>query len=115
MNTDHLTPEVRQRAWETAYVFNLDQHPDAEIAWEAERWRELGAPGIASLCDDLLEERRADNFSIPAETAPDALSALWQRVPHAEVFRLVRSGAVCLIAAVHLTYWLGLTPEEVAA
>jgi hypothetical protein len=110
-----LAPEQRQLAWQTAYLFALDLHPDAEIAWEASQWRQLGAPGIAELCEDLLRQRRADDFSIPAETTPDALTALWQRVPRAEVFRLVRSGGVCLLAAIRLAYWLNLTAEEIAA
>jgi hypothetical protein len=110
-----LTPEQRQRAWKTAYSFNLDLHPDEEIRWEADRWRELGAHGIADLCDDLLRERRANDFSIPAEATSDQLTALWQRVPQSDVLGLVRSGGQCLLAALRLTYWLNLTPEEIAA
>ena len=72
-----LTSEQRQRAWESAFRYSLDLHPDAEISWEAARWRELGASGIAALCDDLLRERRADDFSLPAETKPGDLTALW--------------------------------------
>jgi hypothetical protein len=108
-----LTPEQRQHAWQVAYLFSLDLHPDAEIGWEADRWRELGAPGIAGLCDDLLRERRADNFSIPAETTPDALTALWLQLPCDEVLRWVRSGGLCLLAALRLTYWYGRTWDQV--
>jgi hypothetical protein len=109
-----ITPDQRQLAWKVAYCYSLDQHPDAEIAWEADRWRELNAPGIAALCDALLHERRADDFSIPSETDSRDLTALWQRVPQSDVFRLVRSGGVCLLAATRLTFWLDLTAEEIA-
>jgi alpha-D-ribose 1-methylphosphonate 5-triphosphate synthase subunit PhnG len=108
-----LAPEQRQRAWQTAYLDSLDQHPDAEIAWEAERWRELGASGIAGLCDALLQERRTNEFSLPAETTPHDLTALWQHVAQSAVLGLVRSGGQCLLAALRLTYWLQLTPEEI--
>jgi hypothetical protein len=110
-----LTAEQRQRGWQTAFLYSLDAHPDDEIAWEAARWRELNAPGIAGLCDDLLRERRADDFSIPAETTPDALTALWQHVPKPEVLRWVRSGGLCLLAALRMVYWLGASAEELAA
>ena len=112
---DPLTAEQRQRAWQTAYCISLDAHPDAEIAWEADQWRKLNAPGIADLCDALLRERYSDNFSIPAETTPDALTALWQHVPRAEVLRWVRSGGLCLLAALRMIYWLGCSAEELAA
>ncbi len=111
-NSELLTLEQHQRAWRAAYLFSLDQHPDLEIAWEAERWRQLNAPGIAGLCDDLLRERRADHFSIPAETTPDELSALWQQLPSDEVLRWVRSGGQCLLAALRLTYWYGRTLDR---
>jgi hypothetical protein len=110
-----LTAEQRQRAWETAYRFSLDQHPDEEIGWEAERWRELGAHGIAVLCDSLLKERHADDFSIPAETNHDALTALWQRVPRGDVLGWVRAGGLCLLAALRMAYWWGASAEELAA
>ena len=55
------------------------------------------------------------SIAIPPETTPDCLTALWKHVPHAEVFRLVRSGGVCLLAAIRLTYCLELTVEEIAA
>ena len=71
-----LTQEQHQRAWQSAFLDSLDQHPDEEIRWEAARWRELHAPGIAALCDDLLRERCVNDFSIPAETTPDDLTAL---------------------------------------
>jgi hypothetical protein len=114
-NSSTLTPEQRQRAWQAAYCFSLDQHPDTEIAWEAERWRELGAHGISDLCDSLLAERRSHDFSIPAETKPDALTMLWQRVPRADVLDWVRSGGLCLLAALRMVYWLRQSAEELAA
>lgn len=110
-----LTPEQRADAWRTAYLFSLDQHADVEIAWEAQRWRELGAAGIAALCDDLLEERREQDFDIPTEATPEGLSLLWQRAPQDEALALARSGAVCLVAATRLAYWRGATAEELAA
>jgi hypothetical protein len=114
-NNDPLTAEQRQRAWKAAYCVSLDAHPDAEIAWEADQWRELNAPGIADLCEALLQERYRDHFSIPAETTPDALTALWQHVPRADVLHLVRSGGVCLLAALRMVYWLGQSAEDLAA
>src|SRR5688572_8251540 len=113
-NCDPLTAEQRQRAWLAAYLFSLDAHPDVEIAWEAGRWRELNAHGIAGLCDTLLRERRTDDFSVPAEVTPDELTALWQRLTRGEVLGMVRSGGQCLLAALRLVYWLGLSPEEIA-
>jgi hypothetical protein len=110
-----LTPEQRQRAWRTAYLDSLDRHPDEEVAWEAEHWRELGALGIAALCNDLLHERRASDLFIPSETTACDLTALWQHVPQPKVLGLVRSGGQCLLAALRLVYWMGLTPEEIAA
>jgi hypothetical protein len=112
---DRLTPEQRQRAWQSAFVFSLDLHPDVEIAWEADRWRELGASGIAALCEALLQEREADDFSIPAEVSRQDLDLLWQRVPRTQAMEFVRVGGQCLIAALRLTYWLSLSPEEIAA
>ena len=111
----NLTPEERQRAWQNAYLFSLDQHPDTEIAWEAERWRELNATGIADLCNEILTERRDHDFSIPAESDPDTLTMLWQRVPRGDVLDLARSGGLCLLAAIRMVYWLGATAEELAA
>jgi hypothetical protein len=113
--TARLTTEERQRAWQSAYLFCLDLHSDEEITWEADRWRDLGAPGIAGLCDALLAERRADDFSIPAEVSPSDLNLLWQRVPRSPVMRLVREGGQCLVAALHLAFWTGATAEELAA
>jgi hypothetical protein len=110
-----LTADERQRAWRTAFLFSLDQHADLEISWEAERWRELGAPGIAQLCGDLLVERRADDFTIPTEATPEGLTLLWRRVPRDEALAWVRSGAICLVAAVRLLYWRGASAEELAA
>jgi len=110
-----LTPEQRQRAWEAAYSYSLDLHPDAEIRWEADQWRALGAHGIAGLCEALLAERRADDFLIPAEVSRSDLDALWGRVPRSPVMNLVRAGGQCLVAALRLTYWMGATAEELAA
>ena len=110
-----LTAEERQRAWQSAFLFSLDLHPDDEIAWEAARWRELGAHGIAELCDGLLAERRADDFSIPAEVTRSDLDLLWQRVPRSPVMNFVKAGGQCLVAALRLTYWMGATAEELAA
>jgi hypothetical protein len=112
---DHLRAEERQRAWRSAFLYSLDLHADDEIVWEADQWRQLHAPNIAALCDSLLQERRADDFSIPAEVTAAGLTALWQHVSQPKVFRLVRSGAVCLVAGMRLTYWLELTAEEIAA
>jgi hypothetical protein len=110
-----LTSEERQCAWESAFTFSLDQHPDVEIRWEADRWRELGAQQIAALCDQLLAERLADDFSVPAEISRSDLDLLWQRVPRPPVVSLVRTGGQCLVAALRLTYWMSATAEELAA
>ncbi len=110
-----LTHEERQRAWRLAYLDSLDRHPDLEIAWEADRWRELGASSVAQLCDDLLAERRAQDFDIPAEVSRDDLDVLWRRMPPDEAVALVRSGGQCLVAALRLIYWHGATAEELAA
>jgi hypothetical protein len=110
-----LTPEQRQCAWQSAFLHSLDLHPDEEIAWEAERWRELGAHGITGLCEALLAERRADDFSIPADVWRSDLDALWRHVPRSPVMRLVRAGGQCLVAGLRLTYWMGATAEELVA
>jgi hypothetical protein len=77
--------------------------------------KEFGAHGIAELCEALLTERRADDFSIPAEVSRSDLDLLWARVPRAPVMSLVRAGAQCLVAALRLVFWLGATAEELAA
>jgi hypothetical protein len=115
MNGNDLTAEARRRGWQTAYLFNLELHPDAEIAWEANQWRQLNAPGIANLCDALLQERRDQDFLIPGNCSPEELAALWGRVSQPQVFRLVRSGAVCLVAGMRLTYWLETSAEDLPA
>ena len=109
-----LTPEQHQRAWQSAFLHSLDLHPDEEIAWEADRWHELGAHGIAGLCESLLAERRADDFWIPAEVSRSDLDALWARVPRSPVMNFVKLGGQCLVAALRLTYWTGATAEELA-
>src|SRR5215207_2529362 len=88
-NNTGLTTAQRQRAWQSSFLFSLDLHVDNEVAWEAEQWRELNASGIAGLCEQLLRERRADDFTIPAEVSRSDLDALWGRVPRAPVMRLV--------------------------
>lgn len=110
-----LTQDQRNRAWQSAFTYSLDLHPDQEIAWERDQWRELGASAIADLCDSLLSERRTDDFTIPGKVTPDDLTTLWRRVPRKDVLDLVRAGGQCLLAAVRLTFWLSLTPEEIAA
>jgi hypothetical protein len=112
---DPLTEEQRLHAWQTAYVFSLDLHANEEIVWEVERWRELNAPGIAGLGEALLQERRSHGFEIPAESNHVDLTLLWRRVPQSDVLRWVRSGALCLLAALRLVYWLGSSAEELAA
>lgn len=110
-----IAADWRQAAWRTAFLFSLDMHPDDEIAWEAARWRELGAATIAAICDDLLAERRADDFSIPGEVSPGDLDTLWRRMPQATALWWVRQGGACLVAALRLVFWLGAPPEELAA
>jgi hypothetical protein len=83
----HLTTEEWQRAWRTSFVNYADFHPDSEIAWERDRWQELNAPYIAALCEGLLQERRAHDFSIPAECSPKDLDALWAALPRDDVLR----------------------------
>jgi hypothetical protein len=112
---ERLTAEEREAAWLVAFHFSLDAHSDLEIEWESDRWKEFGAHGIAELCEALLTERRADDFSIPAEVSRSDLDLLWARVPRAPVMSLVRAGAQCLVAALRLVFWLGATAEELAA
>ena len=101
-----LTREQRQRAWTSAYRFSLDLQANDEIAWEAQLWRQLGAPDIADLCDQLLAERRAGDLSIPAETTPHDLGALWQGTRH-DAFGWVSSEGHCLRVAMSLAYFFG--------
>jgi hypothetical protein len=57
MTSATLTDEQRKHAWRLAFSQSLDDHPDTEIAWEAEWWRRQSVPSIAELCDALLAER----------------------------------------------------------
>jgi hypothetical protein len=102
-----LTSDQRQHAWKEAYRFNLDLHPDIEIAWEVERWRDLGALPIAAIGDQLLAERRADDFYLPSDTTAQELTALCRRVPEDDVFGWVSCGGFCLLAAIRMVYIYG--------
>lgn len=115
MSEVDLTPDEWQRAWESAYLHSLDLHPDDEIAWERDRWRALKAPSIAGLCERLLQERRSDDFSIPAECSPADLDALWEAIPRDDVMWWVKSGGLCLVAAMRARFWLGQAMTEAAA
>jgi hypothetical protein len=108
-----LTNEQREVAWQRAYRHSLDAHSDLEVGWEADRWRALGAHGIAGLCEDLLDERRADDVSVPAEVTWRDLDLLWRHIPHTTAIGFwVRSGGLCLVAALRMSYWLGEPPDE---
>jgi hypothetical protein len=102
-----ITVEEREAAWGLAFRHSLDLHPNSEIEWERDRWREFGAPGIAQLCDEILQERHAANFTIPAETSRHDLDVLWQCVSTADAFGWVRSGGFCLLAALRMVFWYG--------
>ena len=108
-----LTKEQREAAWQRAYRHSLDAHSDLEVGWEADCWRQLGAYGIAGMCDDLLDERRANDVSVPSDVSRRDLDLLWRRVPQrTAIRRWVRSGGLCLVAALRTTYWLGQSTEE---
>jgi hypothetical protein len=105
---DLLTPAEIERAWRLAFIQSLDEHPDAEIAWEARYWRQQGASGAAALCDELLAERREASFAIPGGADAADLDRLLTRVDLRPILRLVRDEGLCLLAAMRLVYWAGL-------
>ena len=107
-HSDLLTPERREAAWRLAFTDSLDNHPDAEIAWEARYWRQQGARRIAAVCDELLAERRRDSFSLPGGADAADLHRLLSRVNFRAVIRLVEDEGLCLVAAMRLVYWSGL-------
>ena len=107
-----LTREQLERAWKLGFRASLDDLPDGEIRWERDVWRDLGAPSIATICDELLAERRAADFAIPGGADPGDLDRLLARVNTRAVMRLVEDEAVCLIAATRLVFRAGL--REVA-
>ena len=106
--SDLLTPEQREAAWHLAFTDSLDEHPDAEIAWEARYWREQGVSSVATVCDELLAERRESRFAIPGGADAIDLDRLLARVGRGPVLRLVRDEGLCLVAAMRLVYWAGL-------
>jgi hypothetical protein len=105
---DTLSPADIERAWHLAFTQSLDDHPDAEIAWEARWWRGQGAPSIAEVCDALLAERRMAQQAIPGGADAGDLDRLLARVNAGPVLRLVRDEGLCLLAAMRLACWAGL-------
>ncbi len=105
---DTLSPADIERAWRLAFTESLEDHPDAEIAWEARCWRNQGAPSIAEICDALLTERRTAQQAIPGGADAADLDRLLARVDAGPVLRLVRDEGLCLLAAMRLIFWAGL-------
>jgi hypothetical protein len=105
---DVLSGSQIERAWRLAFTQSLEDHPDAEIAWEARYWRDQGAPNIADVCDALLAERRTMNQVVAGGADAADLDRLLVRVDVAPVLRLVRDEGLCLLAAVRLAFWAGL-------
>ena len=105
---DLLSPAEIERAWRLAFTHSLDEHADAEIAWEARWWRQQGAFGVAEVCDALLTERRAAAFALPGGADAADLDRLLARVDARPVLWLVREEGLCLLAAMRLVYWAGL-------
>src|SRR5688572_24660198 len=109
MSTRHaLTPADAHRAWCRAYRFSLDEHPDDEVVWERDFWRENGAPAIAELAEYILRERREAAFVLPGGADPVDLNALWARIDQRAALRLVRDEGLSLLAAIRLVYWTSL-------
>jgi hypothetical protein len=105
---DPLTTEQREAAWELAFRTSLDELPDGEITWERETWRALDAHVVAAICDDLLDERRRDAFTLPGGADATGLDSLLSRVNARAVMRLVEDEGLCLVAAMRLAFWTGL-------
>ena len=105
---DLLSPAEIERAWRLTFTQSLDEHADAEITWEARYWRQQGASRIATVCDDLLAERRDAKFASPGGADAADLDRLLARVDMRPVLRLVRDEGLCLLAAMRLVYWAGL-------
>ena len=108
---DHLTPEQREAAWKVSFRFSLDELPDGEMEWEARCWRELGVSLIADICDEMLASRRDDDlpFSNPGGADAADLDRLLASVNARAVMRLVEDEALCLVAAIRLVFWAGLS------
>jgi hypothetical protein len=111
---DPLTPEQREAAWKLAFRTSIDELPDTEITWECETWRTLGAPVAAAITDELLSERARDAFTLPGGADATGLDRLWllSRVHARAVMRLVEDEGLCLVAAMRLVFWSGLTVME---
>src|SRR5687768_11351565 len=97
-----LSPAEIGRAWHLAFTHSLDDHPDGEIAWEAEWWRQQGVPSVADVCDALLAERRTGEFFIPGGAEANDLNRLLACVDLSPVLRLVRDDGLSLVAAMRL-------------
>jgi hypothetical protein len=113
--TPTLTQQDHQRAWLRSYRHSLDQQANDDIEWEVARWQALGAPDIAAIGEAMLAERDAFGFAIPSETTAEDLDRLWRHVDHDAVLHVVRIGALCLLAATRLRWWLFHSPEAMAA
>lgn len=109
---DILTPEQVEAAWKHVFWFSLDEHPDTEVAWEAQTWRAFGADAVAEIADAVLAERREADFFIPGGMEPEDLDRLFACVNQRAVLRLCRDEALSLIAATRLTFWAGLREAE---
>jgi hypothetical protein len=91
-----------------AFTHSLDEHADAEIAWEARYWRQQGALSVTEVCDALLAERQEACFALPGAADAVDLDRLLACVDAGPVLRLVRDEGLCLLAAMRLVYWAGL-------
>jgi hypothetical protein len=107
-----LTPAQVEAAWRAAYRFSLDDHPNTEIQWEATVWRAFGVPAVADLADDLLAERRADDFDLPGGADGPALDQLLARVTLKPALRLCLDEGLCLLAAIRVVFWTAFREVE---
>ena len=108
-----LTPEQLADAWTASYRIQLDALPDAEIRWEGDVWRTMGAESVAAIAYASLAERRAANFVLPGGADAADLDRLLRRIDIRPVLRLCRDEALPLVDAMRLVFWAGL--REVSA
>jgi hypothetical protein len=100
-----LTNAQFAHAWRAGYRAAIDDLPDREIAWEADLWRQLGAPTIAGLCRSVLDERRGAGLSIDGGASVAGLASLWCRSNQRAALTLATEEHVPLVTAMRIQFW----------
>lgn len=87
-----------------AYLHNLDELPDSEVAVEVQIWKQLGTPAMAQMGAHLLTDRARDAFEIEGGAKASDIIALWQRSDQLRVLELVQTEGMALVTAVRFLH-----------